>query len=84
MNVKNGNSEKYRDELIETGLNIGFIRRKRGMTQEQLAEKAGLSTGFISQIEAPNLSVSISLPTLFAIAEALGVPAYRLLIFDKL
>ena len=84
MNVKNGNADKFRDELIETGLNIGFIRRKRGMTQEQLAEKAGLSTGFISQIEAPNLSVSISLPTLFAIAKALEVPAYRLLIFDNL
>ena len=82
MNVKNGNSDKYKDELTETGLNIGYIRRKRGLTQEQLAEKANISTSFLSQIEAPNFPVSISLPTLFAIAEALDVDAWRLLRFN--
>ena len=76
------NSDFFKDELINTGLNIGFFRRKTGMSQAQLAEKAGLSRGFISQIEAPNLSVPISLPTLFAIAKALDVPAYRLLMFE--
>lgn len=52
------------------------------MTQEQLAEKAGISLGFLSQIEAPNLSVGISLATLFSIAEVLQVPASKLLEFD--
>ena len=79
MNTRNGNSDKYRDELIETGIKIGYYRRKRGLTQEQLAERANLSKSFLSQIEAPNFSVSISLPTLFAIAEALEVDAWKLL-----
>lgn len=82
MNVKNGNSDKYRDELIQTGIKIGYYRRNMGLTQEQLAEKAGISSSFLGQIEAPNLSISISLPTLFAIAEALDVDAWKLLRFE--
>lgn len=53
-----------------------------GLTQEQLAEKASISSSFLGQIEAPNLSISISLPTLFAIAEALDVDAWKLLRFE--
>ncbi len=73
---------KYRDEFIAVGLKIGYLRRQRAMTQEQLAEKAGISPGFLSQIEAPNMSVGISLATLFSLAEALQVPPSRLLEFD--
>ena len=80
--MKNENSVKYRDELIALGLKIGYLRRQRGMTQEQLAEQAGISAGFLSQIEAPNLAVGISLTTLFSIAEVLQVPHYKLLEFD--
>ena len=49
------------------------------MTQEQLAEKAGLSLGFLGQIEAPNVTVGISLATLFSISEALQIPPSKLL-----
>ena len=80
--MKNENITKYRDEFIAVGLKIGYLRRQRGMTQEQLAEKAGISLGFLSQIEAPNLSVGISLATLFSIAEVLQVPPSKLLEFD--
>ena len=80
--MKNENISKYRDEFIAVGLKIGYLRRQKGMTQEQLAEKAGISLGFLSQIEAPNLSVGISLATLFSIAEALQVQASKLLEFD--
>lgn len=84
MNVKNDISDRFKDELIETGLNIGHIRRKRGLTQEQLAEKVGISTGYLGQIEAPNMATNISLSTLFAIAEALEVPAHKLLVFESI
>ena len=70
--MKNENITKYRDEFISVGLKIGYLRRQRGMTQEQLAEKAGISLGFLSQIEAPNLSVGISL------AADTGSPCFRL------
>ena len=51
------------------------------MTQEQLAEKAGISSGFLSQVEAPNMVMGISLATLFALADALEVPPSKLLEF---
>ena len=82
--MKNENVQKYRDEVIALGLKIGYIRRKRGMTQEQLAEKAGMSIGFLSQIEAPNMAVGVSLTTLFSIADALGVSAASLLEKDNI
>ena len=82
--MKNDNIVKYRDEFISVGLKIGYIRRQRGMTQEQLAERAGISLGFLSQIEAPGISVGISLATLFSIAEVLNVPAYKLLEFETI
>lgn len=82
MTMKSDTTSKYKDEFIAVGLKIGYIRRQRAMTQEQLAEKAGISVGFLSQVEAPNLAVGISLATLFAIAEALQVPPSKLLEFD--
>lgn len=80
--MKNENTTKYKDEFIAIGLKIGYFRRQRGMTQEQLAEKAGISMGFLSQVEAPNLAVGISLTTLFSIAEVLQVAPSKLLEFD--
>ena len=82
MSMKNDNMAKYKDEFIAVGLKIGYVRRQRAMTQEQLAEKAGISVGFLSQVEAPNMAVGISLATLFAIAEVLQVPPSKLLEFD--
>lgn len=80
--MKNDNVIKYKDEFISIGLKIGYLRRQKAMTQEQLAEKAGLSVGFLSQIEAPNMAVAISLTTLFSIAEALQVQPSKLLEFE--
>ena len=66
----------------QIGAKIVYYRMIKSMSQEQLAEKAGISLGFLSQIEAPNLSVGISLATLFSIAEVLQVPPSKLLEFD--
>ena len=80
--MKNDNISRYKDEFIAVGLKVGYLRRQRAMTQEQLAEKVGISLGFLSQIEAPNMAVGISLATLFALAEALEVPPSKLLEID--
>ena len=77
--MKSGHVEKFRDEYIAVGLRIGYLRRQKTLTQEQLADLAGISPGFLSQIEAPNLCVGISLATIFALAKALEIPAYKLL-----
>ena len=52
------------------------------MTQEELAEACGLSSGYISQIEGPNSYFCPSLKTLFLISEVVNVPAYKFLEFD--
>ena len=71
--------ERY---YISIGLKVSYYRKLSGLTQEQLAEKMGVDTSFIGQIEAPNILKGISLDTLFRIAKALDVPPYRFLKFD--
>lgn len=66
-------SFKNRDRVIQLGIAIGMLRRMRGMSQEQLAEKAGMSRGHLSTIEAPNMATGMSMDTFFNIADALEV-----------
>ncbi len=73
------NTEKY----TELGLNIAFYRKKSGMTQEQLAEKVGVSRSHLSAIEAPNIVKPFSIELLFKIASALGVEPSCLLEFRQ-
>ena len=66
-------SFKNRDRLIQLGIAIATLRRIRGMSQEKLAEKAGISRSLLSYIEAPGIVHSFSLEVLFDIADALEV-----------
>ena len=59
---------------------IKGIRKERGLTQEQLADKAGLSWNFIAKIETDN--ATISLQTLVSIANILDVSIDYLLLND--
>ena len=70
---------RFRDNYIGIGIRISYFRRLRGLSQEQLAERAGLSPGFLSQVEAPGVAVGISLNTLFILAEVREIPPYTLL-----
>lgn len=75
-------AEQYREEFKQLGLKIAYYRKLKGYTQEALAEKVNLSTAFIGHVEAPNVKKSVSLGTLFTIAEALDIPVYKFLKFD--
>lgn len=70
---------KNRDRLIKLGCVISAIRRMRGMTQEQLADRANISRSYLSIIEAPYKAVSFSIDILYDIADALEVKASDLL-----
>lgn len=74
-------SLNHRDYYIALGLNIAYYRKRLAMTQEQLAEKAGISRTFLGEIEAPNLVTNFSLEVLFNLASALDIAAYQLLQF---
>ena len=56
---------------------VAEFRKERGLSQEELAEKAGVSRPYISQIETQRQQV-ISNTVMFRIAEALGV-SYELI-----
>ena len=58
------------------GTNVRFYRERKGLTQEELAEKSELHRTYISDIE--RFQRSISLSNIQKIADALGVAAYRL------
>ena len=73
---------KFSGSYLQLGLKISYYRKLRGLTQEQLAEQVGRTPAFIGHVEAPNIQKAISLDTLFEVAEALDIPAYKFLMFD--
>jgi transcriptional regulator with XRE-family HTH domain len=59
------------------GMTIKRLRERRKLTQEVLAERAGIHRVYLAQIEAGTKTPSI--PTLEKLAAALGVKPGRLL-----
>ncbi|MBS1884509.1 MAG: helix-turn-helix transcriptional regulator [Actinobacteria bacterium] len=57
--------------------NVGLIRRRRGLSQEALAKRAGMQRDSVQKIEAGKRSVRLG--TLLALADALGVDPAELL-----
>ena len=51
---------------------VAEFRKERGMSQEELAEKAGISRPYLSQIETQRQQ-TVSNSVMFKIAAALGV-----------
>ncbi len=66
-------SFKNRDRFIQLGISIGTLRKLRGLSQEKLAEKVGVSRTLIACIEAPNMPYSFSLEVFFDIADVLDI-----------
>lgn len=64
---------KNRDRYVQLGIAIAALRKVRGMSQEQLAEKAHVSRSHISSIEAPGIARPFSLEVFFNIADALEI-----------
>ena len=60
---------------------IGYYRKKKGLTQEQLAEVLGVSRQHLAAIEAPGMNRGMSLDLLFNIATVLEIEPYLLLKF---
>lgn len=65
-------------ELVKTlARHIKEQRKEMGLSQETLAERAGLSSNFIARIEIADKTPSLS--TVVRLANALGVPVAGLL-----
>ena len=59
------------------GMRVRIFRRRKGLSQEQLAELIDISVPHMSHIETGN--TKLSLPVFVALSEALGVRADELL-----
>lgn len=60
---------------------IGYYRKEKGLSQEQLAEKLGISRQHLAAVEAPRMNRGLSLELLFNIASVLEIEPYLLLKF---
>lgn len=70
---------KFSERYKTLGLKIAYYRKKQGYTQDVLAEKVGISTNFLAQVEGTGSTRGISLETLFKLAEALNVSPSKFL-----
>ena len=77
---KEEQKERFREQYRVLGLRIAYYRRKKNMTQQQLADSVDCNTSFIGQLESNNGDRihSPSLYTLFRIAEVLEIPVSKL------
>ena len=64
--------KRHAEQLMLLGNKIAYYRRKNKLSQEQLAEKIGISRAHMSHIEAPNVIQAFSINVLFDIAGILG------------
>ena len=65
--------EQYRELYRQIGKNLAEYRRLRGYTQVQLAEKIGVTSNYLSQIECGRRD-KYSVQVLILAADALDVP----------
>lgn len=69
----------YPERYITLGLKIAYYRKKRGYTQENFAEKVGISLNFLAQVEGTGTVRGVSLETLFKMADVLQIAPSKLL-----
>lgn len=77
--AKDSVSFQNRDRFIQMGIAISSLRKLRGMSQEQLAEKANISRSHLSAIEAPGMVRAFSMDVFYNIADALKIDPAELI-----
>lgn len=63
--------KEFKESYINLGLNISFYRKKRKLTQMQLAELLDIDRSHISAIELAN--VGVSLDVIFKLCKTLDI-----------
>ena len=67
----------YDKTLEQIGVNVSFCREEKGLTQSELAERAGIGFEYLCWLEKG--AKPFSFDTVYEIAEVLGVEAMELL-----
>ena len=74
-------TEEENQFLKNIGFKIQFLRKKQGMSQNELAEKSDLSYATISHLESTTV-YGLSIVAIYRIAHALEVAPDQILRFD--
>ena len=74
-------NKEHADVYKKLRFNITYTRKMQGLSQLQLAERVGISRTHMSNIEAPNSDIGLSLDALIRIAAALNIPIAKLFEF---
>ena len=75
-------SQNHLERLQDMGYAIAYYRKRKGISQDQLANAVGISRQHMGAVEAPNMNRGISLELLFNIATVLNIEPYMLLKFN--
>lgn len=71
--------QEYKDRYEKFGLNVVYYRKRKKLTQLQLAELVDIDRSHISAIELGN--VGVSLDVIFKICDVLGIEPKELFDF---
>ncbi len=75
------NIDLSKQELLKKfGLNVKFARMRKGLTQEQLAEKMDISWTYIAKIETGKINMSLG--KILELAKTLEVDINKLLFIE--
>lgn len=73
-------SDTYYFDIIRR--NIKKYRKEAGLTQQELADKAGITMNYLSKIESPKMNRGFTITILGRIADALEIDIRKL--FDEI
>ncbi len=68
--------DEFRDLYQQFGLNVVYYRKKKRLSQTQLAELVDIHRTYVSSIELGKVSVSFDI--LFKLSQALEIPVSKL------
>ncbi len=68
--------DEFRDLYQQFGLNVVYYRKKKRLSQTQLAELVDIHRTYVSSIELGKVSVSFDI--LFKLSQVLDVPVSKL------
>ena len=75
------NIDISKQELLKKfGLNVKFVRMKKGLTQEQLADLMGIHLTYIAKIETGKINMSLG--KILEIAKILKIDINKLLYIE--
>lgn len=77
--MASGQDERYVPALKAFTARLRAERERAGLTQAELADRAGLSVTMVQNLERPSYAGNPRLSTLLALSDALGVQPVSLL-----